>query len=141
MDRAAGAAILIKVEMGTEAVVDTLGSLPIPKRSGSSIPKSANLSWSSDGKFIVFEFGQYETDRSIYLAYTDGTGLVKVVESAHAPAVSADGRCLAYISNKQVFLTDLAPTSLTSPSPVFLADLLLGRAIADMRLDKLQWKP
>ena len=141
MDRAAGAAILMKVDTETGAVVDLLGSLPIPKGSGSSIPRSANLSWSPDGNFIIFEFGRYETDRSIYLAYTDGTGLVKVVESAHAPAVSADGRCLAYISNKQVFLIDVGHTSSTSPSPVFLADLPLGRAIADLRLDKLQWKP
>ena len=141
MDRVAGAAMLMKVDMETGAVVDMLGSLPIPKGSGSSIPRSANLSWSPDGKFIVFEFGRYETDRSIYLAYTDGTGLVKVVESAHAPAVSADGKCLAYIRDKQIFLTDLGHISSTSPSPVFLADLPLGRAIADSRLDSLQWKP
>jgi len=30
----------------------------------------------------------------------DGAEPVKVADSAHAPAISADGRCLAYISNK-----------------------------------------
>jgi hypothetical protein len=120
-----------------------LGSLPTPKGSGSSLPKTANLSWSADGSFLVFEFGRGEADRAIYLAYADGSGLVKVADAAHAPAVSADGRCLAYISNKQVYLLDLAGVSPTSSSstPVFLAKLPPGRAISNFELDKLQWKP
>jgi len=71
----------------------------------------------------------------------DGADPVKVADSAHAPAISADGRCLAYISNKQVFLLDLTDISLTSTTvvPVLLAELPVGRSIADFRLDKLQW--
>jgi hypothetical protein len=101
------------------------------------------LSWSSDGKSLVFDFGRGAADRAIYLTYADGTGLVKLADSGHAPAVSADGRCLAYVSNKQVFLMDLTGLPLTPPTaaPMLLAGLPAGRAIADFRLDKLQWRP
>ena len=115
-----------------------LGTLPIPTGSGSSIPKSANLSWSADGTFLVFDFGQFASQRAIYLARADGNGLVQIVESGYAPAISSDGRCLAYISNKQVFLLDLAEVPSTA-APVLLADLPAGRNTLD--LDKLQWKP
>ena len=120
-----------------------LGTLPIPKGSGSSIPETANLSWSADGNYLVFEFGRGEADRAIYLAYADGSGLVKVADSAHAPAISADGRCLAYIKNKQVFLLDLTGVSTTSTpgTPVLLAELPAGRATSNFKLDKLQWRP
>jgi len=142
MDRSLGEADLVvhsRVDSGDKVVI---ASIPIPKGSGSSIPSSANLSWSPDGKTLAFEFGRGATDRAIYLAYADGTGLVKVADSAHAPAISADGRCLAYISDKQVFLMDLSVTPLTlAPIPVLLADLPTGRAIADFRMDKLQWRP
>jgi Tol biopolymer transport system component len=142
MDRNLGEAQLVVEEIVTGSNV-VLATLPIPKGTGSSIPESANLSWSQDGKALVFEFGRSQTDRAIYLAYADGTGLIKLADSAHAPAISADGRCLAYISNKQVFLLDLTNISLTSTpgTPVLLADLPVGRAIADFRLDKLQWRP
>jgi Tol biopolymer transport system component len=96
------------------------------------------LSWSQDGKFLVFEFGRSASDRAIYLANADGTGLVKLVDSAHAPTISSDGNCLAYISNKQAFLLDLKNTTAT---PLLIADLPAGRSTSDFRLDKLQWKP
>ena len=137
MDRGLGEARLVVEEIVTGSKV-VIASLPIPKGSGSSIPESANLSWSSDGKYLIFDFGRGATDRAVYLAYADGAGLVKLADSAHAPAISADGRCLAYISNKQVFLMDL--TSATSV-PTLLADLPDGRGIADFKLDKLQWRP
>ena len=52
-----------------------------------------------------------ETDHSIYLAHADGVGLIKVADFAYAPSISADGRCLAYISEDQVFLMDLIGVS------------------------------
>jgi lipoprotein LpqB-like beta-propeller protein len=143
MDRRLGEANLVihKVmgpDTGDKVVI---ASIPIPKGSGSSIPSSANLSWSPDGKTLAFEFGRSQTDRAIYLAYADGTELIKLADAAHAPAISADGKCLAYISNKKVFLLDLTNVSPTSTpgTPVLLADLPIGRAIADFRMDKLQW--
>lgn len=142
MDRNSGAAILMIEDLETRAIVALPGSLPIPKGSGSSIPEVANLSWSADGKSLVFDFGRGANDRAIYLAHVDGTGLVKLADTAYAPAISADGKCLAYISDKQVFLLDLSGVSLTSiTTPVLLADVPAGRSIADYRLDKLQWKP
>jgi Tol biopolymer transport system component len=142
MDRDLGEAHLVAEEIATGVKV-VPATLPIPKGSGSSLPESANLSWSPDGKALAFEFGRGATDRAVYLAHTDATGPIKVADSAHAPAISADGRCLAYISNKQVFLMDLTGLSLTSKTAtlVLLADLPAGRAIADFRLDKLQWRP
>jgi len=140
MDRVSGIAVLMVHNLETGAVIALPGSLPIPKGSGSSIPESANLSWSMDSRYLVFEFGRNQTNRAIYLAFADGTELIKLVDSGHAPAISADGKCLAYISNKQVFLLDLTDISSTS-TPVFLAELPLGKSIADFRLDKLQWRP
>jgi hypothetical protein len=142
MDRTTGEARLVMQEIatGTKAV---LGILPIPKGSGSSIPESANLSWSADGKSLVFDFGRGASDRAIYLAYVDGTGLFKAVDSARTPAISPDRKCLSYISDKQVFILDLTGVSLTPTTaiPMLLGDLPTGRSIADYRLDKLQWKP
>lgn len=141
MDRSLGEARLVAEEMATGGKV-VIAILPIPKGSGSSLPESANLSWSPDGKALAFDFGRGATDRAIYLAYADGRGLVKLADSAHTPSISADGRCLAYISNKQVFLIDLSSTpSNSAPTPVLLTDLPAGRAIADFKLDKLQWRP
>jgi WD40 repeat protein len=142
MDRNTGEARLTSLEVaaGTKTV---LGTLPIPRGSGSSIPESANLSWSADGKSLVFDFGRGANDRAIYLAHANGTELVKVADPGYAPTVSADGKCLAYIRDKQVFLLDLAGISLTPTitTPALLADLPSGRSIADYRLDKLRWKP
>jgi Tol biopolymer transport system component len=142
MDRNTGEARLVSQEIAT-GLTAVLGTLPIPKGSGSSLPDSANFSWSADGKSLVFDFGRGAFDRAVYLAYADGTGLVKVVDSAYAPAISADGKCLSYISNKQVFLLDLSSVSIgsTTSTPILLADLPAGRGTADYRLDKLQWKP
>ena len=120
-----------------------LGTMPIPKNSGASLPEAANLSWSADGKFLVFDFGQYASDRTIYLAPTDGTGLIQIVKAGYAPTISADGKCLAYINNKQVFLLDLhgvSPTS-TPMTPLLLAGLPDGRGNAYFKQDKLQWQP
>ncbi len=133
-----GEARLITTPYANNAKLKFLGTLPIPKGSGSSVPDTAKLSWSQDGKFLVFEFGRDASDRAIYLANTDGSGLVKLVESAHAPTISSDGNCLAYISNKQAFLLDLTNTTAT---PLLIADLPTGRSTSDFRLDKLQWKP
>jgi Tol biopolymer transport system component len=114
-----------------------LGTLPIPKGSGSSVPETANLSWSQDGTKLIFEFGRNAANRAVFLAYADGSGLVKIVDSAYAPTVSADGNCLAYISSRQVFIIDLAATSST---PLLVADFPT-KGTGDFRLDKLQWSP
>jgi Tol biopolymer transport system component len=120
-----------------------LGMFPIPKTPGSSLPDTANLSWSADGKSLVFDFGRLATDRAIYLAPTDGTGMIKVTEAAYAPSISADGKCLAYISDRQVFLMDLSAIASdpTAQPPVLLADLPTGSGIPNVKQDKLQWKP
>ena len=142
MDRELGEARLVSQE-GTAGSKTVLATLPIPKGSGSSIPESAHLSWSADGELLIFEFGQSAAGRAVYIAYTDGSGLVKAVNSGHAPAISSDRRCLAYISRKQVYLLDLAGLSSTSLSgtPLLLADLPAGKGNPDFRLDELQWKP
>lgn len=137
MDRESGQARVTMEEIasGDKTV---LGTLPIPQGIGSSIPKSGNVSWSNDGTFLVFDFGQFASQRAIYLASADGSGLIQVVESGYAPAISPDGKCLAYIHNKQVFLLDLAGGS-SRAAPVLLADLPARRNTPD--LDKLQWSP
>ena len=143
MDRISGGAILMVQDTETRAIIALPGGLPIPKGSGSSIPESANLSWSADGKTLVFEFGRSMTDRAIYLADVGGIELIKLADSAHAPAISGDGRCLAYISENQVLVLDLTGISSTAPAgtPMLLAELPFGRSNADFRLDKLQWRP
>ena len=134
IDRISGGVILMVQDLETRAIIALPGSLPIPK----GFPDIAKLSWSPDGTKLVFEFGGSASDRAIYLVYADGTGLFKLANSAHAPTISADGRCLAYISNKQVFLLDLTDTTTT---PLLLADLPSGRSIAGFQMDKLQWSP
>jgi hypothetical protein len=121
----------------------SLGSLPIPQGSGASIPETANLNWSADGKFIVFDFGRNAADRAVYLAKADGTGMIKVVDSGYAPSISADGKCLAYINNKQVFLLDLEAVTInpTTATHILLADLPAGRGAPNTKQDKLQWQP
>jgi Tol biopolymer transport system component len=121
----------------------TLGTLPIPKGSGSAIPETANLNWSADGKSLVFDFGRNAVDRAVYLANIDGTGLIKVVDTAYAPSISADGKCLSYISDSQIFLLDLRTVSSaqTAADPILLADLPAGRGASNTKQDKLQWRP
>jgi Tol biopolymer transport system component len=140
MDRTLGEARLVVESQDGKSV---LGSLPIPKGAGASIPNSRHLSWSANGEALVFEMGRNSSDRAIYLAKIDGTALVKLIESAHAPAISANGKCLAYIRNKQVFLLDLAANGSLTPAaePELLADLPQGRGTADILMDKLQWGP
>lgn len=133
MDRDLGEARLVVETDGNRA---TIATLPIPKGSGSAIPESANLSWSRDGQWLTFDFGRSPTDRAVYLAHADGSGLVQLAASAYAPAISADRNCLAYISNKQVFLLNLL---LPTESPLLVADLPTGRAIADFKMDTLGW--
>jgi len=120
-----------------------LGTLFIPKGSGSSVPNTANLSWSPDGQSLVFDFGRNSTDHVIYLARTNGSGLIKVADSAYAPSISADGNCLAYIRAQQVFLLDLRSVSAnsTTATPILLADLPAGRGTPNFKQDKLQWSP
>jgi hypothetical protein len=142
MDRATGEARLISLERSTGKKT-ILGMLSIPKGSGSSIPKSANLSWAADGGSLVFDIGYGARDRAIYLAFADGTQLLKVADLGLAPAVSADGQCLAYINDAQVFLLDLtarAGNTITA-APVLLADLPTGRGGPNYQLDRLQWSP
>jgi Tol biopolymer transport system component len=140
--RDVGEAQLYLLHLTTQDVV-IAGSLPIPKGSGSALPETANLSWSADGQYLVFDFGRNAADRAVYLAKADGTGMIKVVDAAYTPGISADGRCLAYISNKQVFLLDLAEVAgdPTTATPVRLADLPTGRGTPNTKLDKLQWSP
>ncbi|MEO8355287.1 MAG: hypothetical protein ABI621_05200 [Chloroflexota bacterium] len=141
-DREIGEARLVSEDI-TARERAILGILPIPKGSGSSVPNIANMSWSVDGKSIVFDVGRGANDRVIYHAHADGTELIKVVEAGYAPAISPDGKCLAYMNNKQVFLLDLGNLSInsTTTTPLLLADLPEGRAIPNYQQDKLQWKP
>ena len=141
-DRENGEARLISENLTTRELA-TLGTLPIPTGSGAAVPETANPSWSADGNFLAFDFGRNAADRAIYLAYADGSGLIKVVEEAYAPSVSADGKCLAYISDNQVFLLDLAnvSTNSTTATSILLADLPTGRGTPNSKQDKLQWRP
>ena len=118
--------------------VTMLGTFPVAKGSGSSVPSTANLSWSADGKLIVFDVGQGANDRVIYLAHADGTGMAKIIDAGSAPAISEDGKCLAYMNDKQLFLLDLTGTS--NPS-IFMADITEGTGSPNYQLNKLQWQP
>jgi Tol biopolymer transport system component len=141
-DRDAGEARLITTQLATgERAI--LGKMDIPRKPGASLPESSILSWSADGNFLVFDFGQYVSERAIYLAPTDGSGLIKVVDPGYAPAISADGSCLAYINDGQVFLLDLrdAASNSTTGTPLLLAELPAGRGTANAKQDKLQWQP
>lgn len=140
-DQDTGEARLIVENLAT-GNQSVLGTLPIPKGSGASLPDTANLSWSTDGNSLVFDFGRNAADRAVYLAYADGTGIIKVVEAGYAPSISDDGRCLAYINNKQVFLLDLNTiVEPTAAMPILLADLPAGRGTPNTKQDKLQWRP
>jgi len=141
-DRDLGEALLYSEDQTTRKR-DLLGTLSIPKGSGSSLPDVANLGWSQDGTKLIFEFGRNPANRAVYLAYADGSGLVKVVDAAYAPSISGDANCLAYINNKQIFILDLNSVSLTSNSatPFLLSDLPVERGTTDFRLNKLQWSP
>ncbi len=129
------------LHLTTQEIV-ILGTFPIPKGSGSSVPETANMSWSVDGTFIVFDVGRGANDRIIYLARADSTELVKVVDGGYAPAISSDGKCLAYMKDKHVFLLDLTAVSnsVTVP-PILLANLPAGRGSVNYQLDKMQWQP
>lgn len=144
MDRNLGEARLV-IQDSSNTIRTVIAMLPIPKGSGSSLPQAANLSWSPDGNLLVFEFGRNSSDRAVHLAFADGSGQVLLAQSAHAPAISADGRCLAYINGREIFLLDLAaavtPQSGTASSPVRLADLPAGRGRTDFQMDRLQWQP
>lgn len=141
-DRDIGEARLLLEHLTTRELA-ILGTFSIPKGSGSSVPETANMSWSADGKAIVFDVGRGAHDRVIYLADVESTDLVKVVDAGYAPAISADGKCLAYINEGQVFLMDLtkSPSTATIQASILLSDLPAGRAIPAFKLDKLQWRP
>ncbi len=139
-DRQKGEARLVIGDQATETVI---AALPGAKGSTSSKAGAANLNWSPDGKLVVFELedgGATTSGPSIYLAFTGGSQVTKLAESAHAPAISADGRCLAYIRDKQIFLLDLAAAG-SDAEPALLADLPKGRGPDGRVLDELQWQP
>lgn len=139
-DRSEGEARLVVEDESGKGVIATL---PIPTGSGSSIPGTEKLTWTSDGKALVFEFGQCKTRRAVYLAPVDGSGLVKLAEPAYAPAVSPDGRCLAYISEKQVFMMDLAALLENQgeiSEPILLGEVPSGRGRSNVDLDRLEWQ-
>jgi Tol biopolymer transport system component len=138
-DRDQGEARLFTADLATDERAQ-LGKMPIPRNSGASLPEAANLSWSADGKFLVFDFGQYASERAVYLAPVDGSGMVKIVDPGYAPTLSPDGKCLAYIKDKQVFLLDMRTDPATA-SPVLLAELPAGRGPSNAKQDKLQWQP
>ena len=141
-DRDIGEARLLSADLVTgERTI--LGTWDIPGNPGASLPDSANLSWSADGKFLVFDFGQYASERVIYLAPVDGSGLIKVVDSGYAPTISPDGKCLAFINDKHVFLLDIHDVSSpsTTVTPLLLAELPAGRGPSNFKQDKLQWGP
>jgi Tol biopolymer transport system component len=131
---------LIVEDQGSESVI---AAVPFENAVPGSTVSSANLSWSPDGKFLVFEAGGKDSNSSIYLAYADGTGLIKLVEAGHEPAISADGNCLAYIQDQQVYLLNLAQLSLpmTEAESIWLAELPPGRGTLYVELERLQWKP
>jgi Tol biopolymer transport system component len=131
---------LIIDDQGSESVI---AALPFQNSVPGPTVSSANLSWSPDGKFLVFEVGGDDSNSSIYLAYADGTGLIKLVEAGHEPAISADGNCLAYIQDQQVYLLNLTQLSLpmTDAESVWLAELPPGRGTRYVELERLQWRP
>ena len=141
MDRDLGEARMVVESEGGQLVI---GTLPIPKGAGAAAPTAGNLSWSPDGKTLAFDFGRTIADRSVYLAHIANEQPVKFAGPAHAPAISPDGKCLAYIQGGQVFVVDLSGYSSNSPAPatpVLFAELPRGRGPADNRMDRLQWQP
>jgi len=141
-DRTIGEARLIAEGLASREKV-ILASWSIPEGSGSSLPNAANLSWAPDGKSIVFDLGRSPSDRFIFVTYVESRSMIRVADSAYAPAISGDGNCLAYVSNKQVFLLDLtevSPQTVTARR-LLIGDLPDGRGNADSRLDRLGWKP
>jgi Tol biopolymer transport system component len=141
-DRDIGEARLFTTDLAT-GERKILGSWPIPRNPGSSLPEAANLSWSADGKLLVFDFGQYSSERVIYLAPVDGSGLIKVADPGYAPTISPDGKCMAYIRDNQVFILDMNGISSTSkaPAPFLLGELPEGRGNPSFDQDRLQWRP
>lgn len=140
-DRDLGEARLITEDLNSRDIA-VLGTFPISKGSGSSVPNTANMNWSTDGKSIVFDVGRGANDRVVYLARTDGTELLKVVEAGYAPAISSDGKCLAYMNNKQLFLLDLtAVSNSVVTTPMLLGDLPAGSGGPNYQLDKITWRP
>ena len=69
-DRDFGEARLLSEDLTTRQY-EILGSLPVPKGSGSSVPETANLSWSRDGTKLVFasnRHGQVEGETNLFIA-------------------------------------------------------------------------
>ncbi len=136
MDQDLGEARLVveEIDNGNKAVIERWSI------SKGAFPLAKNLSWPSDGKNLVFQFTDDEPnpDSAIYLIRADGSGMVKLADKAYAPTISADGRCLAYISNDHVFVMDLHSASLAS---VLMADLPVRQETTLKPVAKLQWSP
>lgn len=69
--------------------------------------------------------------------------MVRVVDAAYAPSISADGKCLAYISENEVLLTDLNQISagFATNTTISIGKLPTGRGTPNFKQDKLQWNP
>jgi Tol biopolymer transport system component len=134
-DRAAGEARLVVDSQGSSI---TAASFVIPSASGAFIPISGSLSWTPDGSALTFTYGQYASDLTLYRVQADGSGVTDMTGPVIAPAISRDGRCLAYLSGKQVFLLDLAADD-PGAQPLLMVELPPGRRTANNRQMQLGW--
>ncbi|MCG8427724.1 MAG: hypothetical protein MI754_10255, partial [Chromatiales bacterium] len=113
-------------------------------------------SLSGDGSVAVYEVGDKEAYRQIYLARLDssGTSILSPVSSHdeegnpldnHHPAISPDGRYIAYVeesasSEYSLILLDLQEESVVRwPCPVDIADAQLLRPLFYPAEQRVEW--